>query len=69
MASPYGAHVVWVESRQPSALPDFTAVRSRVLERWKDEQRERRLAEAVRALRERHPVQADSDAWRARERG
>jgi hypothetical protein len=69
LASPYGAHVVWVESRQPSALPDFAAVRSRVLERWKDEQRERRLAEAVHALREHYPVQADSDAWRARERG
>jgi len=69
IVSPYGLHAVWVEAREPSALPDFAAVRSRVLERWKVEQRDRRLAEAVQALRTRHPVDADSEAWRAREDG
>jgi hypothetical protein len=69
LVSPYGAHVVWVESREPSALPNFASVRSRILERWKDEQRERRFAAAVRELRKHHPVAADSDAWRAREGG
>jgi hypothetical protein len=65
LVSPYGAHVVWVESREPPALPDFASVRGRILERWKGEQRDRRFAEAVRELRQYHPVEADSAAWRA----
>jgi hypothetical protein len=69
LRSPYGAHVVWVESHEPPALPGLAAVRGQILERWRSEQRDRRFADALRELRRYHPVQADSDAWRAREGG
>ena len=34
VASPYGLHLVWVEAREPGAVPPLESVRGRVLERW-----------------------------------
>jgi hypothetical protein len=64
--SPYGLHLVWVEAREPGAPPPLAAVRTRVLERWQDEQRRRRLDELLRALARRTPLRVESSAWRER---
>jgi hypothetical protein len=64
--SPYGVHLVWIEAREPGIPPPFTAVRERVLERWQDEQRTRRVAELLRDLERRYPLRVESAAWRER---
>ena len=69
IASTHGLHLVRIESRQPGTIPDFDDVRGRVLERWRRDRRDARLDETMRTLRARYPVDADSDAWRERERG
>jgi hypothetical protein len=66
--SPYGAHLVWVERREASVAPPLEAVRSRVVERWRDERRARRLVELLHDLRRRHPLQVQSSAWLDRSR-
>jgi len=62
--SAYGAHLVWIESREPGVPPAFEDVRSRVRERWQDEQRARRVAELLRDLRRHAVLQVESTAWR-----
>lgn len=64
--SAYGAHLVWVEARIPGARPPLDAVRGRLRERWLAEERARRLADTVRALRARQPLLVESAAWRER---
>jgi hypothetical protein len=64
--SPYGVHLVWIEAREPGEPPPLAAVRERVLERWQDEHRTRRVAELLDALARRYPLRIESDAWRER---
>lgn len=66
--SPYGLHLVWIESRAAGAPPPLEAVRGRVTERWLEEQRTARVAALVRELRSRYPVEVASTAWRDRSR-
>jgi len=66
VASPYGLHLVWIEARSRGTSPPFDVVRERVLERWQDEQRTRRVAELVRDLEQRYPMRIESAAWRQR---
>jgi hypothetical protein len=64
--SPYGMHLVWIEAREPGTPPPFASVRERVLERWQDEQRTRRVVELLRDLVGRYPLRVESAAWRQR---
>jgi hypothetical protein len=64
--SAYGAHLVWIEAREPSTPAAFESVRQRVLERWQDEQRTQRVVALLRNLAARYPLQVESDAWRSR---
>lgn len=64
--SPYGVHLVWVETREPGAPPPLAAVRERVVERWQDEQRTQRVQELLATLARRHPLRVESDAWHER---
>jgi len=66
VASPWGLHLVWIEGREPGASPPLASVRGRVLERWQDERRTRRVLELVHALERRYPLVVDSAAWRER---
>jgi peptidyl-prolyl cis-trans isomerase C len=64
--SPYGLHLVWVEGREPGTTPPLAAVHDRVLERWQDEDRSRRVAALLRELERRYPLRVESAAWQAR---
>lgn len=64
LPSAYGVHLVWIEERTPGEAPPFEAVRSRVLERWRDGERRRRVAGLLRELKTRYPVHVESTAWR-----
>jgi hypothetical protein len=64
IASPYGAHLVWVERRDAGEPPALEAVRGRVLERWLDTQRSRRLVALLRDLERRYLLRVLSSAWR-----
>ena len=66
LASPYGAHLVWIESHEPGAVPAFELVRAQVLERWLDEQRTTRVVHLLRDLKGRYPLEVESAAWRER---
>lgn len=68
LSSPLGTHLFRIESRELAAVPDFASVRGRVLEAWREERRGQRVAQLLRALRQRQPLDVDSAAWRARER-
>jgi hypothetical protein len=61
--SPWGAHLVWIESRTPPAPPALDVVRGRLRERWLDEQRALRVRETMRVLRARHSLHIESAAW------
>jgi hypothetical protein len=64
--SPYGLHLVWMETRVPGTPPPFEAVRERVVERWQDEQRGLRVVALLRDLQRRYPLRVESAAWRQR---
>ena len=64
--SPYGVHLVWIEAREAGAAPPFAAVRQRVLERWQDERRARRVAALLHELARRYPMRVESAAWQQR---
>jgi hypothetical protein len=64
--SAYGAHLVWIEAREPSTPPPFDDVRERVRERWQSEQRQARVAALLRDLARRYPLRVESAAWRPR---
>jgi len=62
--SPWGLHLVLVENRRPSTVPELALVRGRLRERWLDEQRTRRFRQTVETLKARHPLHVESVAWR-----
>jgi hypothetical protein len=64
IASPYGMHVVWVEAREPGAVPPFETVRGRVRERWLESARAARVADLLRELRRQTPLEVASSSWR-----
>jgi peptidyl-prolyl cis-trans isomerase C len=66
--SPYGMHLVWIESHDAGATPALDAVRGRIVERWQQEQRALRVAALLRELKERYPLEVASSAWRDRSR-
>jgi hypothetical protein len=68
-ASPYGLHLVFVESREAGSPPPFDDVRGRVLESWREAERAKRLKSLLRDLRRRYPLEIDSPAWHRREAG
>jgi hypothetical protein len=65
-ASPYGLHLVFVESRTAGTPPAFEDVRGRVLESWREAERARRLQALLRELRGRYPLVIESQAWQQR---
>jgi hypothetical protein len=64
--SPYGVHLVWIEAREPGTPPALEAVRGRVVERWRDEQRKRRVHDLLGDLARRYLLHVESAAWRLR---
>lgn len=66
IVSPYGVHLVLVEAREPGVLPPLDAVRSRVLERWRDERHAQRLADLMERLRGDYRLEVESAAWQQR---
>jgi peptidyl-prolyl cis-trans isomerase C len=66
LQSPYGVHLVWIESHEPGAIPPFEAVRGQVLEAWHAERRAQRLAQLIRELETRAALHIDSAAWQER---
>ena len=46
--------------------PPLAAVRERVVERWQDEQRRRRVVALLADLEQRYPLRVESAAWRQR---
>jgi hypothetical protein len=68
VASPYGLHLVWIERHDASEAPPLEAVRGRVLERWQDTERARRLVVLLDKLERRYPMQVESRAWQDRRR-
>jgi hypothetical protein len=68
VASPYGLHLVWIERRDAGDAPSLESVRGRVLERWHDAERARRLVVLIDELERRYPLQVESSAWQDRRR-
>jgi hypothetical protein len=66
LPSPYGLHLVWIEAREPGTPPPLEAVRERVIERWQDQERTRRVLALLRELERRYPPRVESAAWRQR---
>jgi hypothetical protein len=64
--SPYGLHLVWIQAREPGTPPPLAAVRERVLERWQNQERRRRVSALLRDLERRYPLHVESAAWRQR---
>ncbi len=54
--SAYGFHLVWVDERHESALPELDAVRNQVELRYLAERRERELQKAIERMRQRYAV-------------
>lgn len=66
LPSPYGQHLVWIESREPGSAPPLAAVRGQVVERWQDERRAQRIRDLVDRLEQGQSLHVDSTAWRER---
>ena len=64
--SPYGLHLVWIEAHEAETPPPLAAVRERIVERWLDEQRGRRVVALLHDLQRRYPMQVESAAWQQR---
>jgi hypothetical protein len=62
VASPYGRHLVWLDTRQPGDVPPLADVRSRVLEDWRESQRDDRVRAAITDLRARYEVRVEQGA-------
>ena len=54
--SPYGWHIVWIESRKPRAAPDFEAVKDQVKDAYLAEARKHANADFLAELRKRYRV-------------
>lgn len=67
LASSYGLHLVFVESREAGTPPAFEDVRGRVLESWREAERRKRLKALLGELRARHALVIESRAWQQRE--
>ena len=59
LASAYGLHLVWVESRQPEATAPLEAVRSKLLRGLHAERQQRRVQELLRRLRREYVVRVE----------
>ena len=68
VASPYGVHLLWIESREAGTVPPLVLVRGQVVERWRDEQRAVHVTTLLRELKRRYPFEVQSSAWRDRSR-
>jgi hypothetical protein len=55
--STYGAHLVWVRTREPGRIPSLATVRGRVLQLVLRERRERRAQDAMAAIRAGYDVE------------
>ena len=64
--SPYGLHLLRIDAREPGTTPALAAVRERLVERWQNEQRMRRVVALLGDLADRYPVRVESAAWRER---
>lgn len=60
--SAYGLHLVWVDDRRESSLPDLDAVRGQVRQRYLAQVRETELARQMERLRERYVVRVAGEA-------
>ena len=56
IASAYGLHLVWLEQRIAGELPDFEAVRLRLLRELEQQARDRKLEALLAELRTRYEV-------------
>jgi hypothetical protein len=57
--TPYGMHLVWISGRAGGSLPALADVRSRVLNAYRAERRERYLARMVEAVRGAYEVRVE----------
>jgi hypothetical protein len=58
--SPFGAHLIRLESRIPASEPSYDAVREQVREAWLSEQREKRNSEMREEIRRRYRIEFDA---------
>jgi hypothetical protein len=59
--SAYGWHLVWVEAKQGTQVPEFAAVRSQVLQRYVDEHRNAYLEKTLARLRSEYRIVVERD--------
>jgi hypothetical protein len=59
IASAFGLHLVWVESREPAALAPLEAVRSQIAAGLRAERQKERVAELLTRLRRQYEVQVE----------
>jgi len=62
LASPYGAHLVWIDERIAAGPPPLPQVRARVLHQALAERRQDRLRESLRHLRRRYLIHVEAPA-------
>ncbi|MCH7908539.1 MAG: peptidyl-prolyl cis-trans isomerase [Candidatus Hydrogenedentes bacterium] len=62
VASGLGVHLVRVAERRDSELPAFVEVREAVLQRWREVESDRLLAERIAALKAEYEVEIDQSA-------
>ncbi|OFV89246.1 MAG: hypothetical protein A3J75_08625 [Acidobacteria bacterium RBG_16_68_9] len=66
ITSPYGLHLVWVDTIEPARLPPLDAVRGQVLEAYRTEQRQMRFQEFLRHLRAQYEIRVEVEAYARR---
>jgi hypothetical protein len=57
--SSYGEHIVWVHERLPSRMPSLDSVRSRLIQRLREERGEQRLRSRLAELRTKYAVRVE----------
>lgn len=62
IASSYGLHLVWVRSREPARLPLLASVRSRVVDLFRQQRAEERLAAWLSEQRSRYRIRIEEPA-------
>lgn len=60
LRSPYGLHLVWVDSKAPARLPALTAVRRQVKQALHAQRRAERLTETLQRLRKEYGVRIET---------
>jgi hypothetical protein len=58
--SPFGAHLIRLESRIPASEPSYDAVREQVREAWLSEERDKRNSEMREEIRRRYRIEFDA---------